>query len=158
MHEYAVTIAVFTAACGTLTLLFSTFWIFVEGLGLLSLLLEAGLGVPQFLENHRRKSTEGMRFSVGMTDLLSSCKVTHGLQRPHGLQLSVRRHLQDRVLCAAGCAFPGSLRAGYFYCSNSARLCLQFAFCGSLQICLDVALLMQVLLYSGVRAPLKEAV
>ena len=37
-------------------------------------------------------------------------------------------------------------------------MCPQFAFCGTLQICLDVAILAQVVLYSGVRTPPKEAV
>ena len=80
MREYALTIAGFVAACGLLTFLLGSYWLYAEGLGLLSLLLEAGLGVPQFLTNLRRKSTEGMRLSlngkhIAVIDLRFGCSV-----------------------------------------------------------------------------------
>lgn len=41
--------------------LFNDYPIFVESVGLLAVLTEAMLGVPQFLRNLNNKSTEGMR-------------------------------------------------------------------------------------------------
>lgn len=38
--------------------------IFVESVGLLALLTEAMLGVPQFIRNFNDKSTEGMRYII----------------------------------------------------------------------------------------------
>ncbi len=57
-------VGVFWVVGCTLTFLLLRVSVFVELLGLASLLLEACLGVPQLWRNFTNKSTEGMRFVV----------------------------------------------------------------------------------------------
>ena len=63
MREYGATIAGFTAAMAALTLLLSWWSVYVELLGLDALMLEASLGLPQFMRNRAQSSTHGMRCS-----------------------------------------------------------------------------------------------
>ncbi|KAM4721880.1 solute carrier family 66 member 2-like [Rhinophrynus dorsalis] len=79
---------------------------YVEGIGLLALLTEAMLGVPQLLKNFKSNSTRGM--SVKMV-----------------------------VLWTAGDCF----KTVYFIIKETPA---QFWLCGTLQICLDVAILLQM--------------
>ena len=59
--DYVAAVAVIAGIAGAATLLLGNRPLFVEGLGLVSLLLEAGLGLPQLINNWRNQSTEGMR-------------------------------------------------------------------------------------------------
>eukprot|EP00118_Oscarella_pearsei_P027152 m.310839 g.310839 ORF g.310839 m.310839 type:complete len:255 (+) comp55443_c0_seq1:15-779(+) len=63
-NDYVVFLLVFTGILALITfvLLGSTFY--VETLGFTSLLMEASLGLPQFLKNASNKSTEGMSISM----------------------------------------------------------------------------------------------
>lgn len=54
----------FAALAGILTYLLVDVPIFVETVGLLAVLTEAMLGVPQFVRNFSSKSTNGMRYDV----------------------------------------------------------------------------------------------
>ncbi|KAM4614541.1 solute carrier family 66 member 2-like [Discoglossus pictus] len=83
---------------------------FVEGVGLVALLMEAGLGLPQLLQNFKNRSTRGM--SVKMV-----------------------------LLWTAGDFF----KTIYFIIRQTPA---QFWLCGTLQICLDAAILLQVYHYS----------
>jgi hypothetical protein len=56
--ECALCYAIF---CAIITFLFGNRWWFVEAEGLLAVLLEAALGLPQLLRNARKRSTRGMR-------------------------------------------------------------------------------------------------
>eukprot|EP00056_Hartaetosiga_gracilis_P002376 m.53106 g.53106 ORF g.53106 m.53106 type:complete len:206 (+) comp11027_c0_seq6:209-826(+) len=111
--DYLYIIVVFVAVMGTLTYIFVDSVVFVEGMGLLSLLLEAMLGLPQFLRNWRSKSTAGMSF---------------------GMVLS----------WFAGDTF----KISYFVLRNAP---LQFHVCGALQLCMDMALLLQVFAFRKTR-------
>jgi len=51
----------FAGISGILTYLFLDIPIFIEIIGFLAVLIEAILGVPQFLRNSSNKSTIGMR-------------------------------------------------------------------------------------------------
>lgn len=57
----------FATLIGVLTYLLVDVPIFVETIGLLAVLTEAMLGVPQFLRNFFNKSTNGMRYEIIMT-------------------------------------------------------------------------------------------
>ncbi|CAB0036524.1 unnamed protein product [Trichogramma brassicae] len=83
--------------------------LFVESVGLLALLTEAMLALPQFLKNYRNKSTHGM--SIAMVTMWT---------------------------------VGDSFKTGYFI---QRRAPLQFAFCGMLQILIDLAILGQVHVY-----------
>lgn len=61
-QSYLNFILIFGLVCGALMYLFLDVPIFVEVVGLLAVLTEAMLGVPQFIRNCGNKSTEGMRF------------------------------------------------------------------------------------------------
>eukprot|EP00045_Choanoeca_perplexa_P005191 m.44004 g.44004 ORF g.44004 m.44004 type:complete len:274 (-) comp12984_c0_seq1:65-886(-) len=58
--DYLQAVGWFVLIFGSLTYLFRDVPAFIEPIGLASLLLEAMLGVPQFLSNWRVESTEGM--------------------------------------------------------------------------------------------------
>ncbi|CAB3408591.1 unnamed protein product [Caenorhabditis bovis] len=60
LASFLIALAVFTAFWSLVTfLLINQSW-YVEGLGMVSLLVEASLGLPQLLRNFQRKSTQGM--------------------------------------------------------------------------------------------------
>lgn len=89
-------------------LMLSVTW-FMESMGFLAVFTEAMLGAPQFLRNHKNKSTHGM----------SICMV---------------------VMWTAGDMF----KTGYFILRNAPT---QFWICGTLQVSLDLAILLQVYIY-----------
>ncbi|XP_068117656.1 solute carrier family 66 member 2-like [Hyperolius riggenbachi] len=84
--------------------------IYVEGIGLLALMTEAALGLPQFLQNVRNRSTRGMSVKMVLLWMLGDCYKT-----------------------------------AYFIIKGTPA---QFWLCGSLQIGLDVAILLQVYYYN----------
>jgi len=59
--SYVQFMAVFTLLASVITYKFIESAFYVELLGLLALMTEAMLGVPQFYRNYRNQSTEGMR-------------------------------------------------------------------------------------------------
>ncbi|KAJ8680710.1 hypothetical protein QAD02_016497 [Eretmocerus hayati] len=83
--------------------------IFVETVGLLALLTEAMLGLPQFIKNFKHKSTDGMSLAmVIMWTLGDTFKTCYFIKRDAPIQFEV---------------------------------------CGALQICIDLAILIQVYAY-----------
>jgi len=60
LPSYFVALAMFSAGASLLTAIFIQYSWYVDGLGLVALLTEACLGVPQLLRNFQRKSTAGM--------------------------------------------------------------------------------------------------
>ncbi|EGD79405.1 hypothetical protein PTSG_09817 [Salpingoeca rosetta] len=62
--DYVTAVLLFAVVSGSATLIMIGVPAFVETVGLVSLLLEASLGLPQFVNNFKNKSTEGM--SVAM--------------------------------------------------------------------------------------------
>lgn len=89
-------------------LMLSVTW-FMETIGFLAVFTEAMLGAPQFLRNHKNKSTHGM----------SICMV---------------------IMWTAGDMF----KTGYFILRHAPT---QFWICGTLQVSLDLAILLQVYIY-----------
>ncbi|XP_012521388.1 solute carrier family 66 member 2 isoform X3 [Monomorium pharaonis] len=73
----------FTSIGGVITYLFLDIPIFIEIIGFLAVLIEAMLGVPQFLRNSRNKSTVGMS---------------------HGGDVDCGRYLQNVLFCFKGYA------------------------------------------------------
>ena len=61
MQEYMLTITGFSLVAAVLTALLGSWSFYSELVGLVSLLLEASLGLPQFLKNYEHASTHGMR-------------------------------------------------------------------------------------------------
>ncbi|CAH2324062.1 PQ-loop repeat-containing 1-like [Pelobates cultripes] len=99
-----------TISGALLTYLFLDIPAYVEGIGLVALLTEATLGIPQLLQNFKNRSTRGM--SVKMV-----------------------------LLWTAGDCF----KTGYFVLKATPA---QFWMCGTLQICIDLAIILQVFLYA----------
>lgn len=60
-QSYLEFVLLFGVLSGILMYIFSSNIIFVEGVGMMAALTEAMLGLPQFLQNLRNKSTKGMR-------------------------------------------------------------------------------------------------
>ena len=61
---------------GIVTWLFIRNVVYIETIGFLAVLVEALLGIPQFLRNLRLKSTEGMSVKMVTIDIsLSLCRV-----------------------------------------------------------------------------------
>lgn len=52
--------ATISLIAGIAMYLFIENWYFVQGTGLLALLIESGLGMPQLYRNHKNRSTVGM--------------------------------------------------------------------------------------------------
>ncbi|XP_075045473.1 solute carrier family 66 member 2-like isoform X2 [Mixophyes fleayi] len=69
-----------TLCCALLTFLLLDVPVFVEGIGLLALLTEAMLGLPQLLQNLRNRSTRGMRRSYLTLCVLVFREVDLGLR------------------------------------------------------------------------------
>ena len=63
-EDYIQFLFVFTAVVAFLTSYLYTWPLYVEMLGLVALVTEATLGLPQFLHNHQHKSTAGMRYGL----------------------------------------------------------------------------------------------
>lgn len=80
-QSYLNFILIFGMVCGALMYLFLDVPIFVEVVGLLAVLTEAMLGVPQFIRNCGNKSTEGMSVVMVMMwtcgDTFKTCYFIH---------------------------------------------------------------------------------
>lgn len=107
--------------------------IYIELIGFLAVFFEALLGMPQFLRNHRMKSTEGM--SVKMVRLSPFLIVIVRLGwTSFDLFLQV-------LMWTSGDIF----KTVYFLLRHAP---VQFWMCGLLQISIDIAILAQVIFYS----------
>ena len=105
--------------------------IFVESVGLLALLTEAMLGLPQFIRNLRNKSTEGMRYSI-----IVCFKYIYTYLQCKFIFFS--------MAMVAMWTIGDSFKTCYFIIRNAP---LQFGMCGTLQIMIDLAILLQVYIY-----------
>ncbi|MBN3309893.1 PQLC1 protein, partial [Amia calva] len=108
-EDYLMFCFAFTVLCAFITFLLLDSALFVESLGLLSVLTEAMLGIPQLVQNFQNRSTRGM--SVKMV-----------------------------LLWTVGDVF----KTTYFVVNESPT---QFWLCGATQICIDIAILLQVCYY-----------
>jgi len=61
--SYVEFMALFTLLAGMVTVMFIGSPSYVELLGLVALMTEAMLGAPQFYQNFKHQSTEGMRYT-----------------------------------------------------------------------------------------------
>jgi uncharacterized protein with PQ loop repeat len=64
LTSYLGVLAGFTVVASIITAIFTRFPIYVEALGMVALLCEACLALPQLLRNFRRRSTEGMSIKM----------------------------------------------------------------------------------------------
>jgi len=64
LSSFVIALCVFTGIAGAITALFTKYRVFVEALGMVALLVEACLGLPQLFRNFSRKSTTGMSFKM----------------------------------------------------------------------------------------------
>ncbi|CAL7951200.1 unnamed protein product [Xylocopa violacea] len=110
-QSYIDFILLFATLVGILTYLLVDVQIFVETVGLLAVLTEAMLGVPQFLRNFCNKSTNGMS-----------------------------------IIMVAMWTLGDAFKTCYFIIREAP---IQFQVCGTLQVLIDIAILMQVYIYQN---------
>jgi len=67
LSSYIFTLLAFALVSGTVTYFFLDSPVYIEGLGTLSLLIEACLGMPQLIRNFQRKSTRGLSIKMVLT-------------------------------------------------------------------------------------------
>ncbi|XP_073461770.1 solute carrier family 66 member 2-like [Aquarana catesbeiana] len=72
-EDYVQFCLVFVVCGALLTYVFIDVPIFVEGVGLLALMTEAMLGLPQFLQNRRNRSTRGMSVKMVLLWMAGDC-------------------------------------------------------------------------------------
>eukprot|EP00761_Pharyngomonas_kirbyi_P002104 gb/GECH01002108.1/.p1 GENE.gb/GECH01002108.1/~~gb/GECH01002108.1/.p1 ORF type:complete len:252 (+),score=52.50 gb/GECH01002108.1/:1-756(+) len=65
--SYMIFVVLFSILLAVITLLFSSLPSYVEFLGFAALMTEACLGIPQVLQNQKRKNTEGLSLVLIMT-------------------------------------------------------------------------------------------
>lgn len=102
-------LALFNLSFCFLTAFFSNQHLYFQVLGFFALGIESMLGVPQFLQNYKRHSTEGLSFTMVIGWLIGDC-----------------------------------LKSIYFVLRHVPS---QFLLCGCLQICVDIAILVQFAVY-----------
>ncbi|XP_060693967.1 solute carrier family 66 member 2 isoform X1 [Hemiscyllium ocellatum] len=130
----------FTALCLLITYLLIDSEFYVESLGFSAVLIEAMLGMPQLLQNFRNKSTAGMRLCSSLTQL-------HDLLGHLRRQLRVdpESHvLQTRVKMVLLWTLGDIFKTTYFIINATP---VQFWICGTVQICIDIAIFFQVFIY-----------
>ena len=116
---------------GIVTWLFIRNVVYIETIGFLAVLVEALLGIPQFLRNLRVKSTEGMSVKMVTIDVCLALRTFSSLS------------LSSKVLLwASGDIF----KTVYFIVRSAPK---QFLVCGIIQISIDIAILVQVIAYSS---------
>ncbi|KAK0424686.1 hypothetical protein QR680_008792 [Steinernema hermaphroditum] len=76
LKSYAIALALFTAVASAITAACIGFQWYVEALGLVALLVEAMLGVPQMMRNFQRKSTTGMSVKMVLMWLIGDLAKT----------------------------------------------------------------------------------
>lgn len=110
-QSYLEFLLLFAALGGILMYFLMGVPIFIESVGLIAVLTEAMLGVPQFICNFRNKSTNGMSIAmVTMWTVGDTFKTCYFIQRDAPLQ---------------------------------------FEICGTLQVIIDLAILLQVYIYQN---------
>jgi uncharacterized protein with PQ loop repeat len=110
LSSFIAALLAFTAVAGLITYFCTQFPMYVEGLGMVSLLVEACLGLPQLIRNFQRKSTQGMSIKMIMAWLFGDVGKTI-----------------------------------YFVVRKTPA---QFWICSSLQITIDVLIMLQVYFYN----------
>lgn len=110
-RSYLDFMLLFATLVGVLTYLLIDIPIFVETIGLLAVLTEAMLGIPQFLRNFFNKSTSGMS-----------------------------------ILMIAMWTLGDAFKTCYFIVRGAP---IQFEVCGTLQVIIDIAILIQVFVYQN---------
>ncbi|KAI6225235.1 PQ-loop repeat-containing protein 1 [Aphelenchoides fujianensis] len=70
LTSFIAVLGLFTLVASIITFLFIRFPIYVEALGMVALLVEACLGLPQLIRNFQRKSTQGMSVNMVLAWLL----------------------------------------------------------------------------------------
>lgn len=73
LSSYFLALAIFTVICSTVTAALINNDIYVEVLGMAALLVEATLGVPQFVRNCKRRTTKGMSVRMVLMWLVGDC-------------------------------------------------------------------------------------
>ncbi|XP_032673770.1 solute carrier family 66 member 2 [Odontomachus brunneus] len=114
-QSYLTFMVLFATVGGVFMYLFIDIPIFIEIVGLLAVLIEAMLGIPQFLRNSSNKSTAGM--SVTMVTMWTLGDV---------------------------------FKTCYFILKDTP---VQFQICGAVQVVIDIAILVQVYIYSKKNTP-----
>ncbi|CAL8375182.1 unnamed protein product [Arctogadus glacialis] len=133
-EDYLLFCLLFSVGCCLLTLLLLDSPLFIEALGGLALLLEALLGLPQLLQNLQQRSTRGMR--PQRPGPRSYCE--------GGLQCAALEGQCGKMWCMWDC-WRCLSTTSYFLLNESP---VQFWVCGSVQIVMDVLILLQVFLYA----------
>lgn len=111
-QSYLDFMLLFAGLGGVLTYLLVDVPIFIETVGLLAVLIEAVLGVPQFLRNYCNKSTSGMSIAmVAMWTLGDAFKTCYFILREAPIQFEVCGALQvliDIAILTQVCIYQNS--------------------------------------------------
>jgi len=110
LSSYIFALIAFTGVAGLITVIFCQYQYYVETLGMVALLVEACLGLPQLFRNFARKSTTGMSVKMVIMWLL------------------------------------GDIGKTIYFVVNANPP--QFYICSSLQITIDILILLQVFFYN----------
>jgi len=70
LSSFMLALLLFTFVGSVISVIFMKYTFYVEALGMISLLVEACLGLPQFLRNLQRKSTQGMSVKMVLAWLI----------------------------------------------------------------------------------------
>lgn len=98
LSSFIVALGAFTLLASIITVIFTRFPIYVEGLGLVALLTEACLGLPQLIRNFQRKATTGMSVKMVTLWLVGDLgKTTYFIVRGNPAQFWVCGFLQITI-------------------------------------------------------------
>ncbi|RMC16284.1 hypothetical protein DUI87_08499 [Hirundo rustica rustica] len=124
--DYLQCVLTFTGVTGYITYLWLDSFLFVETLGFLAVFTEAMLGVPQLYRNYQNRSTEGMSENSRHDDVI---------------ECQMYEIIKMVLMWSSGDTF----KTVYFILNQAP---FQFSICGLLQVFVDIAILLQVYLYS----------
>jgi hypothetical protein len=90
LGSYIIVLLMFSCTASLVTALFVGWPLYVDTIGLISLLVEANLGTAQLIRNYRRKSTLGMRSAIyqGSSQLIECVRECSFLQHSYGCHVA----------------------------------------------------------------------
>ncbi|KAI6208802.1 PQ-loop repeat-containing protein 1 [Aphelenchoides besseyi] len=98
LSSFVAALAIFTVIASIVTFFFTRFPIYVEALGMVALLVEACLGLPQLIRNFQRRSTQGMSVNMVLMWLLGDIgKTVYFVVRKNPAQFWICSSLQITI-------------------------------------------------------------
>ncbi|KAI6204080.1 hypothetical protein M3Y94_00631100 [Aphelenchoides besseyi] len=98
LSSFVAALGIFTVIASVVTFFFTQFPIYVEALGMVALLVEACLGLPQLIRNFQRRSTQGMSVNMVLMWLLGDIgKTVYFVVRKNPAQFWICSSLQITI-------------------------------------------------------------